>query len=145
MCLLNYHCTLHFTCSSYILLYSYFIFPNTVLHQNSSMQMTHTGLKAHVITNQNTKYNKINRAEAEPLQLYKSVLVIQVRVLMHPHIKYTYCRSGPSIHVALSSNDNHDNDSDHDNDNDDNNNNNNNKTFLLVNPVQPMIEPNACS
>lgn len=33
------------------------------------MQMTHTGLKAHVITNQNTRYTNINRAEAEPPQL----------------------------------------------------------------------------
>ena len=46
--------------------------------------MTYRGLKAHVTTYQNTRYKKINRAEVESRQLYISVLVIQLCVLMHP-------------------------------------------------------------
>lgn len=91
--------------------------------------MTHTGLKAHVITNQNTRYNNINRAEAEPPQLYIYWFSDPSLCAHAHHIKYTYCRSGPRIHVTLSNNTN----------------NNNNQTFLLDNPVQEMTEPNAFS
>lgn len=50
--------------------------------------------------------SSLTKAEVELPQLYISVSVIQVFVLMHPYKKYMHSRSGPRIHVTLSNNNN---------------------------------------